>query len=74
MGEKGNFVETQGGDTAFIAGAAGTVVTVAEDLGSSIKGKVVDAAANQILEEGRERLHSTRAADSQEPPEDEAPR
>ncbi len=71
MGEKGNFIDVDGGDTAFVAGAAGTVVTVASDLGTNIKDKVVDAAANQVIAEGRERVRGKKDADDPATPEAE---
>ncbi len=76
MGEKGNAVSAEElGGTAFIAGAQGTVVTVSSELGQTIHDKVVDLAADHLIDEGRERLRRDHP-DDQDPltPEGKAPR
>ena len=66
MGEKGNAISVGLDEgSSFIAGAAGTVVTTSQELGESIKDRVIDTVAEQVLDEARER---TRRSDPPTPP------
>ena len=56
MGEKGNAISVGLDEgSSFIAGAAGTVVTTSQELGESIKDRVIDTVAEQVIDEARER-------------------
>ena len=60
MGEKGNAISVGLDEgSSFIAGAAGTVVTTSQELGESIKDKVIDTVAEQVIDEARERARRT---------------
>jgi hypothetical protein len=81
MGEKGNSVEDLGSVVAVAAAADPSliekvtttttheVIGVGEDLAAKIKDKAVESAADNVIAEGRDRLHGRRA----DPATDAAP-
>ena len=73
MGEKGNAVSVGLDEgSSFIAGAAGTVVSTSQEIGESIKARVVDTVAEQVIDEARERMRKP-GAEGQDGSEAEGP-
>ncbi len=84
MGEKGNTVEDLGSVVAVAAAADPSliekvtttttheVIGVGEDIASKIRDKAVESAADNVIAEGRDRLHrnpdGAAAAATDEPP------